>query len=354
MTPTSFIHRLLLLSFLFLFLISCKKDFTLSTSADDFFYLKYDGYYLPVMVRGNTESHKILLFVQGGPALNALDFARIDYPGWKNTLEKDYAVAYYEPSGMGNRQGTFDINDICIDKYLEDIHQVATILQEKYNAEVDLLGHSFGGYLTYGYMIKYGGDDVVKKFIVADGPATTDYDTLLRWGFRHDFLVNEANESIANGNTDPVWQEILQWCADHPVLDTNEEFIQWNKYVEENIYINYPEKLPTIRDYATVLFFSSYNPLTATVNGGVAGTVEDQLNASTSSYDMVGKLPAVNQPVLIFTGRHDDVCPPEELEYIYNTISSTDKTMYIIQDAGHESFNDQPEEFRNIINDFVD
>ncbi len=342
-----------ILPVLFLLSTSCNKDFNLSTSADDFFYVQYDGYYMPVMVRGNTSSHKILLFVQGGPALNTLDFARIDYPGWKNTLEKDYAIAYYEPRGMGNRQGTFDLNDITIDKYLEDIHQVATILKNKYGAEIDLLGHSFGGYLTYCYMIKYGNEPTVNRYIVADGPATTDYDTTLRWSLRHEFLVNEANEAIAMGNDVSTWQEILTWCEEHPVLDTQEEFIQWNKYVEENIYVNYLEKTPTIRNYIEVLLFSSYNPLTANLNASVATTVEEKLNESTRSYGLIEKLDAVNGPILILNGRHDDVCPPEEVDYIFSSITSADKTKCIIPDAGHESFNDQPELFRAAIVEFV-
>lgn len=347
------IAAIVLLSGVFFIPTSCNKDFELSTSSNDFFHILYDGYYLPVMVRGNTSSHKILLFVQGGPALNTLDFARIDYPGWKNTLEKDYAIAYYEPRGMGNRQGTFDLNDISIDKYLEDIHQVATILKSKYNAEVDLLGHSYGGYLTYQYILKFGNEGIVNKYIVADGPATTDFDTTLRWSFRHEFLVNEANEAIAMGNDVAAWQEILTWCNDHPVLDTEEEFRQWNMYVEDYIYVNYPEKVPGIRDYLAVLFFSSYNPLTAILNGSVATTVEDNLVAGEQSSNLIGRISAVDKPILILTGRHDDVCPPEEADYIFNNISSTDKTKYIIPDAGHESYNDQPEEFRNVIVDFV-
>lgn len=347
------ISLILLLPVLFLAPVSCNKDFDLSASSNDFFHVLHDGYYLPVMVRGNTSSHKILLFIQGGPALNALDFARIDYPGWKNTLEKDYAIAYYEPRGMGNRQGTFDLNDISIDKYLEDIHQVATVLKNKYNAEIDLLGHSYGGYLAYCYMIKYGNEEVISKYVVADGPATTDFDTTLRWSFRHEFLVNEANEAIAMGSDVAAWEEILSWCNEHPVLDTQEEFIQWNKYVEEYIYVNFPEKIPMLRDYLAVLFFSSYNPLTAILNGSAETTVEDKLVESEKTYGLIGKINAVSRPVLILTGRHDDVCPPEEADYIFNNISSVDKTIYIIPDAGHESFNDQPELFRNAIVEFV-
>lgn len=48
-----------------------------------------------------------------------MDFATIDYPGWKNTLEKDYAIAYYEQRGTGNRQGNFSLGESVLDTYVK-------------------------------------------------------------------------------------------------------------------------------------------------------------------------------------------------------------------------------------------
>jgi pimeloyl-ACP methyl ester carboxylesterase len=332
---------------------SCQDYFEISPSANDFFHIKHENYYMPVLVRGNTASGNILLFVQGGPANNTMDFAHIDYPGFKNTLEKDFAIAYYEPRGMGNRQGNFNMAAISIDQYLEDLHQVAQVVQKKYNAKVHLLGHSFGGYLTYLYMIKYGNEGVISKYISANGLVTTDHDSTLRWQFRHAFLVNEANEELANGNDQSTWQEILTWCKEHPVLDTEEERKQWNVYVEENIYAHYEEELPEIKDYLKVAFFSSYNPLTANLNMSAADMVESNIIESEKAFVLVNNLSKITNPILIVTGRHDDVCPPEEVNYLLDHISSMEKKAVIIPDAGHHAFHHQPELFRQTIKDFV-
>jgi pimeloyl-ACP methyl ester carboxylesterase len=334
-------------------LASCQEDFEVSSSANDFFHIKHDNYFMPVLVRGNTASRHILLFVQGGPANNTMDFARIDYPGFKNTIERDYGIAYYEPRGMGNRQGNFDMKDISVDKYLEDIHQVAQVVKKKYNAEVHLFGHSFGGYLTYLYMIRYGTHGVVSKYISANGPATTDHDLTIRWKLRHDFLVNEAMEEIANGNNDPAWREILDWTNAHPLLDTDEERDQWNLYVEEKIYLRYEEKLPTTKDYLKIAFFSSYNPLTANLDMSAAATVERNIIESQKLFVLVNNLSMIDKPILILTGRHDDVCTPEEVGYIMDNISSAEKVSVIIPDAGHQAFHHQPELFGAAIRNFI-
>jgi pimeloyl-ACP methyl ester carboxylesterase len=341
-----------LLTFLFLN-NSCSEEFESSSATNDFFHLKYEGYYMPVLVRGNTASRKILLFVQGGPAINTIDFADVDYPRWKNSLEKKFAIAYYEPRGMGNRQGNFNLEEISIDQYLDDLHQVAKSVRHQYDAEVYLLGHSFGGYLTYRYMIKYGNDDVVAKYITANGPATTDYDTAARWDFRRQFLMNEATEAIAGGMDLVKWEEILQWCIGHPVLDADDEFTQWNAYVEENIYINYEEELPTTADYLNVAFFSSYNPLTTSLNMNVASTVENKLEEGLRAFPLIKNLVLLEKPLLMITGRHDDVCPPEEAQHIYENISSAEKRIVILPDAGHHTFHGQPELFNEAIEEFI-
>lgn len=349
--------RIRFLSILFLAVVvlqmSCSEDFQISSAGSDFFHIKHNGYYMPVMVRGNTASRKILLFVQGGPAINTLDFAHVDYSGWKTTIEKQFAIAYYEPRGMGNRQGNFDLEQISIDQYLDDLHTVARFLKTQYRAEIYLLGHSFGGYLTYRYMIQYGDEAMVSKYITANGPATTDYDTTLRWDLRREFLLGEANEAIAKGSDIAQWEEIRHWCYEHTVLDTDDEFLQWNLYVEEQIYVDYEEKLPTTSDYLNVAFFSSYNPLTANLNMEAVSIVENRIKESLKRFSLVENLELIAKPVLIITGRHDDVCSPEEAHYIHDNISSAEKVLVILPDAGHHSFHHQPELFNNAIVEFV-
>jgi len=345
----------LLLTFLCLVMMftSCQKeDFELSSDANYLFHVKNGDYLIPVLVSGNTASKKIILYIQGGPGSNSLDFAEIDYPGWSNTLEKEYAVAYYDQRGTGNRQGNFSLDQISMDSYIDDLHKVATFLKTAYNAEVIMMGHSFGGQLMYRYMLTYKAEGIPNKYISVDGTATNDIDPL-RWEFRREFLSNTANLEIANGRNVEEWNEVLLWLSTRPKIETEEDKYQWNDYVEQLVYAYYPEKSLDTRNYLNVLFSSPYNPIPAFLNGKVIDEITDKLFEDINSFNLTGKLSGINQNILLITGRYDDVCPPEEMDYIFDQISSPMKRLEIIENAGHESFNHQPDVFANLIIEYI-
>jgi pimeloyl-ACP methyl ester carboxylesterase len=346
---------------------SCqKKDFKLSSGTNDLFHVKNGDYLIPVLVRGNTASKKIILFIQGGPGSNTLDFAKVDYPGWKNTLENEYAIAYYDQRGTGNSQGNFTFGQSIYTTYTDDLHKVAAFLQKAYNADVIMLGHSFGGGLMYEYMIRYGNSGIPVKYISSNGPATTDSDSdTLRWKFRRDFLYNTANLEISRNTRVSEWNAVLQWLGATPEIkkiegsDPNKLKKQWNKYVEELVYKYYPTKSPKIRDYLKVLFLSSYNPFPSFLSSKERENLEllfadeDNLGYSNGGH-LMNRLTQINsQSILLITGRYDDVCPPEELNHIYNQLSSTQKRIQIIDYSGHEIFTNQSTEFFNAIKSFI-
>lgn len=346
-----------------LWVCSCtQEEFAITESGREFFHVKNGDYLIPVLVRGNTASKKIILYVQGGPAGNALDFATVDYPGWKNTLEKDYAIAYYDQRGTGNRQGNFDYGESIMQTYVQDLHQIASFLKKAYNAEVILLGHSFGGGLVLRYMLEYGTQGIPVRYIAANAPVTTDVGSAtLRWQFRRAFLYNTAQLEISRGRKVERWNEVLSWLEKHPVIekipgnDPYQLMIQWNAYVEELVYVNYPEKEIKARDYLKALFFSPYNPIPAYIRQDFEGKgIGSRILAEEETYQMINRLQAINhQKLLLLTGRYDDICPPEEQEYIFQKISSPAKTVKIIDEAGHDSFAHQAAEFHQTLKQFI-
>ncbi|MEZ4773285.1 MAG: alpha/beta hydrolase [Bacteroidia bacterium] len=341
---------------------SCsKEEFQISQSANDTFHVKNGDFLIPVWIRGNTASKKIILYVQGGPAGNTMDFATIDYPGWKNTLEKDYAIAYYEQRGTGNQQGNFSLGDSILVTYVQDIHVVAAFLEKAYDAEIILMGHSFGGGLTLRYMVEYGRTGIPKKYISLNGPVTTDINgEQLRWQFRREFLLNSANLEISRGNNVSRWNEVLQWLEETPVIEKlpganpYQLMNQWNAYVEELIYSYYGEKTIKFSEYLKI-FSSPYNPFPAYLRHDYKeGGLGTRILAEEEAYQLINQLPTIDhQALLLVTGRFDDICVPEELTYTFNQITSPLKQIQIIDKAGHEIFTHQPEELYNLINQFI-
>jgi len=340
---------------------SCQKDaFEFSSNANDMFHVKNGDYMIPVLVRGNTASKKILLYIQGGPGYASLDFAKVDFPQWKNSLENDYAIAYYDQRGTGNKQGNFSQGDIVLSTWIEDLHKVSLFLKKAYGAEIIMMGHSFGGDLMYRYMIAKAGSAVPSKYISIDSPVTTDSDAdTLRWVFRREFLFNTANLEISRGKRISQWNEVLQWLSVTPEIkkltgDNPYQLMkQWNTYVEDLIYVDYPEKSVKVKDYLNIVFTSNYNILPYLNSKYTEAQVSRILDEEENDF-LMNKLPLIqNQNILLIAGRYDDICPPEELDFVFNQIGAVQKTMKIIDHAGHTPFVNQPNEFYSIIKQFV-
>lgn len=345
----------------FIGLNSCKKEFKLSENSHDTFHVKNGDYEIPVLVRGNTLSKKIIVYIQGGPAANTLDFATIDYPEWKNTLEKKYAIAYYEQRGNGNGQGNFELNKNILDTYLSDIHALCEFLKKAYNADIILMGHSFGGGLMLRYMVEKGEQGIPASYIALNAPVTTDKSSAsLRWQFRREFLYNTALLEISRSKNIPEWNEVLNWLAITPVIqETNgsnkyELFDKWNSYVEKLVYAYYPEKDLKLRDYFKAIFLSPYNPLPAYLGEDFNGGLGSMILNEEDKYQLVLKLNKINhQKILLLTGRYDDICVPEEMNYVYSQITSPNKELQILDLCGHDSFIHQPTLFVTTIENFI-
>lgn len=355
-----FLWGLILLSLL---APACQKEsFTSSSQVEDFFHIRQGDYDIPVWVRGNTASRKILLYVQGGPAGNSFDFAAIDYPGWRQSLEKDFAVAYYDQRGTGNRQGQFSVGADILDTYLVDLHQVCRFLEKAYEAEVILLGHSFGGGLVLRYMIKYGQSGIPSKYIALNAPASTDLNSATqRWAFRRSFLANTAHLEISRERHVQEWQEVLSWLEKHPVIEKisgpnpYQLFNEWNAFVEELVYRYYPEKSLAWQDYLKVLFRSPYNPLPAYLGDRFADNgIGSLIIKAEEDNQLINQLHQIDhQAVLLITGRFDDICVPEELDYIYQQVTSPLKQREIFDLAGHDLPVHQPQALHNAIKNFI-
>lgn len=338
-----------------------KKTFKASKTTEEYFHVQNNDYLIPVLVRGNTASNKIIVYVQGGPGYPSLDFAKIDFPGWKNTLEREYAIAYYDQRGTGNRQGDFSQGSSVLQTWVSDLHQVVRFVKKAYNAEVILLGHSFGGSLVYRYMIEKGQEGAVKKYISSNAPVTTDSDAdTLRWKFRREFLYNTAQNELAKGRRTEKWNEVLEWLKQTPVIkklegsDPYRLMKKWNSYVEELVYVDYPEKSIEFKEYLRVVFASAYNP-TSYLQSKYGDELTTRILREEAKDPLMTKLPVVpNQPLLVLTGRFDDICPPEELEYVFARLGTKEKSSKIIEAAGHTPFVDQSVAFYTEIKQFIE
>jgi pimeloyl-ACP methyl ester carboxylesterase len=346
--------KIFLILFAAVLLNGCSSDVEVSPSAKDFYHVEIDGAFIPVLVRGNTSSKKILLYVQGGPGYPSIDWALIDYPEWKNNLEKDYAVAYYDQRGFGNKQGKAGLDKVTFTQYQKDLHRVAQFLRSHYpGTEVILLSHSFGASLSYRYLVNYKDELAVDAYISICGPWTHDGDNVAeaRWGFRHDYLVRLCNRFIAADADVEKWQEAKAWAESNDPIQTDAQMLQWNRYV-------IPAAIETDggitwKDYVHIGFASPYNVF-ADLQYELNDEVTSRVIAGEQALSMEEDFGQITLPTLLMAAEFDDQAPLEEIQFINANIGSSHLQFDYFDNAGHTVYLDKPAEFHQSVVQFVE
>lgn len=348
-------NKYLLSCCLFLIAFSSCERFDSVPEADTFFHVKIDGAELPVWVKGNTASEKLIIFINGGPGLTTLDIAEADLLGWSADLEEEFAMVYYDQRGTGNVLGNLDPATINMAQYVKDLDAIVEVLLDKYNSsKVFLLGHSYGGYIGANYLMTGENQEKIAGWISVDGAYNFDLDA--RYVFRREFLINIANEEIAKGNRVEHWQEALDWVNDNSVIETREQRTEWRRFIGDPGEIILPDEQLQIsfKQILQVLFTSSYNPLPAYFSDNLFDTFLTLIQES-EDVNLTNQIGVITLPSLFVQGRYDDLITPEESQAIFDNYGtdSLDKEYALFLGSGHEPFLHEPELFKETVLNFV-
>lgn len=331
---------------LFCFVIQVQLSY--SQVIKDFFYIEKNDQSLPVFVRGNLDKKTILLFVQGGPGDNGIDFGRSDYPRWRKTLEQHMAIAYYDQRGLNQKLPEINKGKINFEQYRHDFIRIARYLKEKYDCNIYALGHSSGGWIIMNGLNLYPDQQsTLSGVILANMPLTNDHSPERYHYYRPLYLKNLANELISNGIDTMKWQKAFRWITSIDSITTQEQALQWNEYV--NSAFTPTKRRITPGMFFKVMFKKPYTGFSLFYNKDNE-LVNDLLWESEKSMFSFSEMNP-KYPILLLTGRFDDVSPPEEMEVLYQSIDQSQ--LIILQDASHESFLDQPGLFNIAVINFM-
>lgn len=333
---------------------SCEK-FEVEKTSDAFLHVQIDDAMLPVWVKGNTASQKLIVYINGGPGLTSIDVARADMFGWSKSLEKDFGIVYYDQRGCGNAQGNFDEESLTLDQYVKDLDAIVTVLKSKYeDASIYLMGHSFGAFIGANYLLDSRLENKIQAWISIDGAYNFDYD--LSWGYRRIFLENIALEQIEDGNLISHWEEALKWVEDNPEILTRQQKNEWRSFLGWPGEIIIPEEIATlsIRQYLSIGFASSYNPFPSYLSSNLK-LVNDKLNKDAEGKNLINSVKDISIPALFIWGRYDDLIVPEEGEEVFANYGSdiSRKTYSLFPESSHEPYISDPERFYSEVKDFI-
>ncbi len=312
-------------------LIGCQKEeISVSTAANDVFYLENDKASMPVRVHGNTASKTFMMMVHGGPGGDAIVY-RSEYV--KSHVEPEFAVVYWDQRNGGASQGSVNAGNDEVKYFIEDFEKVVALLKHRYGDDISIFvnGHSWGGFLVPAFLQKGDNQLSVKGWIQSAGA----HNIPLLNQYAVEMLLDKSAVEIAAGRHVSEWTEIKEYCEGLTLPLTEEQGRKINEYAgqAQNLTPELPQGLIGFGDVyaiyqennfpATQIFFP-YNPLPVSL-------AEWLFKGQQLSDGMA----SITVPTLLLYGKWDFTCPPKLADDIEQRVSSAYVKKRVLENSGH-------------------
>jgi len=253
-----------------------------------------------------------LILVNGGPGFSHTYFHSSN--AWQ-ALAKNRQVVFYDQRGNGHSIGDHKGQTFTLKDQIDDLEALRIHLGYEH---IDLLGHSYGGFLAIAYAAVH--PNRVSSLILVDSMSPKGFkDTL----FLFDDVFPETTEREAS-----VAFAVEMGDKAAILTDTRE-------YLSMLFYS--PEKRGA--------FLSGFDP--SAFNRGVYLAVSSAME----QFDLSPEIRKFQFPVLIVTGRHDMNVAPLGAYRIHKDIS---KSQFVVfEKSGHLPFYEEPEAFVKEVEAFL-
>jgi len=257
-----------------------------------------------------------LVVVNGGPGFDH-SYEHVAMPGvasaWE-VLARTRRVALYDQRGVG-RAGALKPGQSCtLADQIDDLDAVRARLGAD---KIDLLGHSWGGYLVMAYAARH--PEHIRHLIMVDSAAPKWADTVFL--FKDVFPEGQERSdqlAFADAMGDPA-----------ATVAGTREYFHWLFYA--------PEK----RD----AFLSQVDP--KVFNKAVNESIDHDL----ARFDLWPELPKFKFPTLVITGRYDINVAPSVAYKMHKAIAGSQ--FVVFERSGHLPFFEEPEPFVRALEAFL-
>lgn len=260
-------------------------------------------------------SGPLLVCIPGGPGFSSGYLADLGGLGSVRTL------ILLDPRGTAGSDSPQDPRAYSTADYAADVEA----LREHLGVDrIDVLGHSHGGVVAAAYGAAYPAG--TGRLVIAD--------SLVR-------LHPEEQKELQERHRDEPWfddaeqalreEEDAQYADSTELAEISRRF--WPMY-----FAKFDERAAAYVD--RVLIPERGNPDALRLfNEGIA------------EWDMRGELAGIEAPTLVLTGRYDFICGPScAADFV---VGIADAEQVIIEDCGHFTFVEKPQEFRTAIERFL-
>jgi proline iminopeptidase len=294
--------------FALLFIITCQS--TSLIPGEGFVQMQDAKIWYNVVGEGSKTP---LLVIHGGLGVSSLYLKPLE------ELAKDRPVIFYDQIDCGKSSRTSDTSLWKIEHYIEEIDQIRKTLGLD---KLHIYGHSWGTILAAEYM--FTKPEGVESLILV-GPAFN----IPQYSKDKDSLLNTLPDSIGN---------IIKFHKRENTTDA-------------------PEYQSAMMHYYTT-FFARKLPWSDELNSAF-GTLNKEIfkymkgsdsSGYLSDYDCIDKLSQIKTPTLLIAGEYDEATPTT-VKYYQSLIAES--KVEILENCGHLTMQDNPEEHNKIVNNFL-
>jgi len=329
-----------------LLLGACEKSEFQSDG--DFFHLSHKGAKMPVWVKGNFNSDVIIITVHGGPGDSGMEQPLSQ--GFKY-LEEDYLMVHWDQRFSGMTQGGADEKTMSPDQFIEDTERIVQLVQSKYpGKKLFMMGHSWGGQLSAGYLGRDGNFTNFKGWIDLNGSIYGDLESQLM----KNYIMERVPAKMVEPDADlEYWQFIIDFYEENPapgnytspepywyVSAVGGDVYDYEKYQEE-------VKIP----YLDLIFKSMFS-----MAFYIDAFYSDETYGKWDDINYTPELANITIPALMLWGADDGIVPAEVADYVYEHLGTDPsmKEVVKIPECCHGPQHEQPEIFYDEVSSFVE
>jgi proline-specific peptidase len=270
-----------------------------------------------VWYRSVGEGGTPLLCLHGGPGFTHYYLEPLE------ALADRRQVIFYDQLGCGKADRPQDTALWTVDRFVAELAVVRDALGLD---KLHLFGSSWGGMLAMQYVLDRR--PALESLILCGSPAS-----MIRW-------VKDCDELLS---AEPA--EVYATIREHEAAG----FTACPEY-QSAILGFYRQHVCRMSPWPAGLersFAEAGYDVYTTMNGPSEFTVTGTLK----TWDIMDRLPEIEVPTLLVGGRHDE-CRPGHLEEMHRRIAGSE--LAVIEDASHLCFAEQPAEFNDLVNAFLD
>ena len=266
-----------------------------------------------------------LFFIAGGPGGTHYGLRHFDSLSTTNT------VVYYDAFGRGKSDTAEVVTEYTLERDIDDLEGLRKAMGF---SKINILGHSYGGVVAQGYVIKY--PENVSHLIIANS-----FHSYLMWQENCD----NSNHEIRT-NYPEVWGELMQIREKGAVSSDPVHYEIYNRVPYGFLYAYNPEyfKPSGRKPYP--------NPVNRKLYYQMVGRDGDfELTSDIGTFDYRKQLKDLKMPVLIYGGRYDRVAVPRMMvEY---KLYCPQAKFVMFEESGHNPQVEEPSKLFALIREFL-